>query len=173
MKKIWILVMVLFLFSGVELFAGDTGILYNALTGDKGLDLSLEKLNSTAKGNLDGFISDLNKSYGVAKEKIESLIRTDKMEPADVYMAAKVSQATDEPIDDVVKKFKANKGKGWGVVAKELGIKPGSEEFHTLKKDDSGMLEKKGKNKDDEDDTDKDRKSKGGKSKSKKKGKRK
>jgi hypothetical protein len=30
----------------------------------------------------------------------------------------------------------ANKGKGWGVIAKNLGIKPGSAEFHALKRGD-------------------------------------
>ena len=35
--------------------------------------------------------------------------------------------------DQVFKIYNANKGKGWGVIAKELGIKPGSPEFHALK----------------------------------------
>ena len=32
--------------------------------------------------------------------------------------------------------YQAHKGKGWGVIAKELGIKPGSREFHALKNGD-------------------------------------
>jgi hypothetical protein len=32
--------------------------------------------------------------------------------------------------------YKQSKGKGWGVIAKELGIKPGSPEFHALKRGD-------------------------------------
>jgi hypothetical protein len=32
--------------------------------------------------------------------------------------------------------YKRNKGKGWGVIAQRLGIKPGSAEFHRLKKGD-------------------------------------
>ena len=29
--------------------------------------------------------------------------------------------------------YRNNKGQGWGVIAKNLGIKPGSDEFHALK----------------------------------------
>ena len=42
--------------------------------------------------------------------------------------------------DEVLREYKENKGKGWGVIAKNLGIKPGSREFHELKDDDSGMI---------------------------------
>ena len=34
------------------------------------------------------------------------------------------------------KRYKSDKGKGWGVLAKSLGIKPGSQEFHALKSGD-------------------------------------
>ena len=34
----------------------------------------------------------------------------------------------------VLKQYKTSKGKGWGVVAQSLGIKPGSAEFQALKK---------------------------------------
>ena len=55
-------------------------------------------------------------------------------------------------MDIVLKEYKANKGRGWGVIAKKLGIKPGSKEFHELKKDKfssdaSGVGEGKGKDK--------------------------
>jgi len=33
----------------------------------------------------------------------------------------------------VTDKYKKHKGNSWGALAKELGIKPGSEEFHALK----------------------------------------
>jgi hypothetical protein len=37
-----------------------------------------------------------------------------------------------------MKEYQVHKGKGWGVIAKNLGIKPGSKEFHALKKGDLG-----------------------------------
>jgi len=142
MKKVWLIAIAIFFLCSAVVFAGDTDMHFKPLTGDSMLDLSLEKLNTRAMGNLDDFINDLNKSYGVAREKIDLFLTKDKMNPADVYMAAKVSQAADTPIDDVVTEFKSNKGKGWGAVAQKMGIKPGSKEFHALKEDKSGMLGK-------------------------------
>jgi hypothetical protein len=40
------------------------------------------------------------------------------------------------PPETVVQTYQTHKGKGWGVIAKELGIKPGSREFHALKNGD-------------------------------------
>jgi hypothetical protein len=48
----------------------------------------------------------------------------------------------------VVDVYKKNRGKGWGVIAKSLGIKPGSPEFHALKRgDDLYTHKEKGKGK--------------------------
>ena len=38
-----------------------------------------------------------------------------------------------KPVDYVLNKYRTEKNKGWGVMAKSLGIKPGSKEFHALK----------------------------------------
>jgi len=78
------------------------------------------------------------------------------MEPADVYYASVLSSASGKPISDVVGLYKDKKG--WGAVAKELGIKSGSEEFHELK---ANTMKKSGK--------DKEKKTKGDKTKKKSK----
>ena len=49
-------------------------------------------------------------------------------------MCFRVAEITKKPVDVVLKEYKANKRRGWGVIAKNLGIKPGSKEFHELKK---------------------------------------
>jgi len=51
-----------------------------------------------------------------------------------------------------MERYRADKGKGWGVLAKSLGIKPGSKEFHALKRghdiyDYNGKDRDKGKDK--------------------------
>jgi hypothetical protein len=38
-----------------------------------------------------------------------------------------------KPPEYVAERYKSGKGKGWGALAKSLGIKPGSKEFHALK----------------------------------------
>jgi hypothetical protein len=51
----------------------------------------------------------------------------------------------------VIEQYRSSKGKGWGVLAKSLGIKPGSKEFHALKNGhdlkDRGESKEKGKSK--------------------------
>ena len=53
--------------------------------------------------------------------------------PGDVFMVLQLGEYAHMPPDVVVQRYQKGKGKGWGVLAKELGIKPGSPEFHALK----------------------------------------
>ena len=53
--------------------------------------------------------------------------------PAKDIFSALHPKILKKPADDVVKVYRSNKQKGWGAIAKELGIKPGSPEFHALK----------------------------------------
>jgi hypothetical protein len=46
----------------------------------------------------------------------------------------RLGEMSGRPTGYVVEKYRNNKGKGWGALAKSLGIKPGSEEFHALKR---------------------------------------
>jgi hypothetical protein len=55
-------------------------------------------------------------------------------DPADAYMVFRLGEMSHYPPEKVMDIYKANKGKGWGVIAKDLGIKPGSSEFHALKR---------------------------------------
>jgi hypothetical protein len=115
---------------------------YYANTGDKEFDGALHSLNNVAYKDLDNFISLLNGAFGISKPWIENLVRREKIPPADVYMIARLASATRRPIDTVKKYYMGNRGQGWGVIAKHLGIKPGSKEFHALKNDDKGVLSK-------------------------------
>jgi hypothetical protein len=91
----------------------------------------------------------LSLSYNIPRIRIEDLLYKVKMTPADVYMTVGLAKIIGKPIDVVVGEYEANRGKGWGVIAKRLGIKPGSKEFHALKKGGAGELEKaKGKSQD-------------------------
>ena len=51
--------------------------------------------------------------------------------PSDAYMVLRLAEMAKLPSARVMSEYKP--GKGWGVVAKNLGIKPGSPEFHALK----------------------------------------
>ena len=151
-KALVIFTLLLLAIPGLPAYGDDRrgGSSYCLRTGDTTFDATLGDLNLQTHGdNLSDFISNLSLSYDVPRLKIEYLIDKVKMTPADVYMTVGIAQITSRPIDEVVDQYRANKGKGWGVIAKQLGIKPGSKEFHALKKGGSDELEKvKGKNKD-------------------------
>ncbi|MEK6793740.1 MAG: hypothetical protein AABZ39_03115 [Spirochaetota bacterium] len=121
---------------------------FNFNTGDASLDLSLNNLNVTAKADVKIFTADLSAAYAIPVVKLDSLITVQKMEPAEVFMIAELATAAKKPIDEAVKVYTANKTKGWGAIAKELGVKPGSPEFKALKtKADSKNEKAKGKGK--------------------------
>ena len=54
--------------------------------------------------------------------------------PADAYMVFRLAEMSSHPANHVIQIYKSGKGKGWGVIAKSLGIKPGSKEFQALKR---------------------------------------
>lgn len=101
-------------------------------TGSVELDNKLGVINSNAKLDLKTFKLDFSVESKLSVTKIDEFIKI--MEPAEVVLAHLISQVTEKPIDNVVSSYKANKEKGWGVIAKDMGIKPGSAEFHQLKK---------------------------------------
>ncbi|MBW2158166.1 MAG: hypothetical protein JRG87_16245 [Deltaproteobacteria bacterium] len=74
------------------------------------------------------------------------------VKPADAFMCIQLGLMTGKTPETVVEKYRKSKGKGWGNIARELGIKPGSAEFHALKRGDFGFYydspgESKGKGK--------------------------
>ena len=168
MKTTLVTLTLVFLCISLPTYGGDRlSAAYDPRTGDTMLDTTLGDLNVQTHGdNLSEFISNLSLSYNVPRLKIEYLIDEVKMTPADAYMTIGLAKIANRSIDEVVDEYKANKGKGWGVIAKQLGIKPGSKEFHALKNGGSDELEKvkKGKDKDKSKGKDKEK----GKEKSKK-----
>lgn len=123
-------------------------------TGDLNFDVSLEKINAEAKKNITNFIKNATKAFQVTESKIQAMLKEQKMEPADIYMALTLSQQLNHDLDDVIKQYQIDKKKGWGVIAKNLGIKPGSPEFHRLKRETKRHSEqdKKKQRRDDDDD---------------------
>lgn len=113
------------------------------MTGDAKFDTILGDINAHTHGdNLSDFISNLSLSYEVPRIKIENMLFTLKMAPADAFMAVGLANISNSSIDEVIDEYNRNKGKGWGVIAKKLGIKPGSKGFQALKNGGSDQLGK-------------------------------
>jgi hypothetical protein len=110
-------------------------------TGSDDLNMSLVKIDAQAGVNFGAFQADLVGSYNISKSKIDYLSLKVGMSAGDIYMTVKIAKMLSVDIDQVVEVYRIHSGKGWGVMAKELGIKPGSAEFHALK----GSASKKAK----------------------------
>ena len=100
-----------------------------------GLEGFLANLNAQARVDLPGFSAKVSAQFGVPEVQVKAVLGTVK-EPADAFMIFQIGQMSRQPTDKVMRVYQTQRGKGWGVIAKELGIKPGSPEFHALKSGD-------------------------------------
>lgn len=119
MKRLILAVMTLTLLSPLAAFAG-------------GLEVFLSNINVQARADLPGFSAKISTQFGVPVTQVQAVVRTVR-EPADAFMIFQLGQMSGRPPERVMEVYAPGKGKGWGVIAKELGIKPGSAEFHALK----------------------------------------
>ena len=95
----------------------------------------MKDFNVKAEADSSGFKARLSTRFKIGNMEINAVLRkVDKS--ADAYMILRLGEMSGNPIDTVITKYKSGKGKGWGSLAKSLGIKPGSAEFHALKRGD-------------------------------------
>lgn len=105
-----------------------------AMAGE-GLDGFLNHLNVQARGDMNGFSAKVAMQFGVPEARVRVVLGSVR-EPADAFMVFQLGQMAQCPQERVMEVYKTRRGQGWGVMAKELGIKPGSPEFHALKRGD-------------------------------------
>jgi hypothetical protein len=125
MKKIFSLLSVIFL----------SLLMFSPVLASSDLDSFVKSLNVQAQADLGAFKVRLSTQFGVPVPRVEAIMASVRT-PGDAYMCFRVGQVASQPVEVVTKEYQANKGKGWGKIAKNLGIKPGSKEFHALKKGD-------------------------------------
>jgi hypothetical protein len=102
-------------------------------TGDASLDVTLTSINVQASAQIGPYTADLSATFGVAQPQIQTWITVDKLQPAEAYLVLEMGRIASKPPATVIEVYKKNRGKGWGAVARSLGIKPGSPEFKALK----------------------------------------
>ena len=89
--------------------------------------------NIQAQSDPSGFRARLATRFRIGDAEISAVIGN-VASPADAYIVFRLGEMSGTPHDRVMREYKSSKGKGWGVIAKSLGIKPGSKEFHALKR---------------------------------------
>jgi hypothetical protein len=131
----------------VFIFAVVLGLMLPASALASDLTDFVRKLDAKARADLSGFKASLHAEFPVPGGTIELALSNAKS-PADAYMMLKVGEVSGRPVHEVINVYSANRDRGWGYIAKQMGIKPGSAEFHALKGGSSGKSKgKKGKGK--------------------------
>jgi hypothetical protein len=121
---------------------------FEALAGD--FDW-IRDFNIKAEADSSGFRARLAARFKIGNAEIETVLsNVDK--PSDAYVVLRLGEMSNQPIEHVIEKYKSGKGKGWGALAKSLGIRPGSNGFHALKSnhdlyDGKSKVKSKGKGK--------------------------
>jgi hypothetical protein len=109
----------------------------------------VKDFNIKAEADPSGFRARLAARFKIGDTEIHAVLSTCE-KSADAYIVLRLGEMSKRPTEYVIEKYKVDKGKGWGALAKSLGIKPGSKEFHALKRGDDLYVDNgksKGKNK--------------------------
>lgn len=129
MKKLFF---ILFLLAGYSNITNAQILAFKPTTGDAEIDGILTDIHNKAIKDISGFTSNVVSTFSLVNSKVEDALKI--LAPGDVFMAAQMAISIKKPFEEVVKTYSANRSKGWGAMAKEMGIKPGSPEFHAMKK---------------------------------------
>lgn len=119
--------------AGAHAIVDEFAIGFSPRTGDTWVDARLGDINVFARGNSDGFIDDVVVSYGAPRYLVREYYHERRWAPGDIYYACALAYQLGRPCLDVLRIYERDHGQGWGAIAKRLGIKPGSAEFHALK----------------------------------------
>lgn len=101
--------------------------------GGSDLETNLKSIDVNANADFGAFKAELGVTYNISDRKITELSTRFKMRPSDIFMTLECAFISGKAVDEVARIYKSSNGNGWGIIAKQLGIKPGSKEFHSLK----------------------------------------
>lgn len=106
---------------------------WNPRSGDTWVDVWLGDMNRYGSRYRDPFVDELVRYRAAPRDLVVELLAR-RWAPGDIYFACALAQRIGRPCRYVVEIWERDHGQGWGNVARRLGIKPGSAEFHQLKR---------------------------------------
>ncbi|MFP4560498.1 MAG: hypothetical protein ACLFRB_08960 [Thiohalorhabdus sp.] len=93
----------------------------------------LKEINVRAEADRSGFLARIAARFEVEDVRVRAVLS--KVErPADAYMVFRLGELSGRSPGYILERYRAHGEQGWGALAKRLGIKPGSREFHALKR---------------------------------------
>ena len=132
MKRLVLFLSFLFVFSFSALAASPGDVLDKAREDIESLNKFALSIHNKAAADIEDFHENLMRIDGPPQPKIHEMLAAG-IPPADVFMMVHISILSGKPLSAVHVEYQRSKGQGWGVIAKEMGIKPGSSAFHNLK----------------------------------------
>ncbi|HEY0661707.1 MAG TPA: hypothetical protein VGD21_10385 [Lysobacter sp.] len=114
--------------------AQDFTVGWSPRTGDVWVDTYLTDMNRYGSRYREPFIDELVRYHGAPRPLVVELIEVRRWAPGDVYYACAIASIIGRPCRYVIDEYDRDRGQGWGNIAKRMGIKPGSPEFHRLKR---------------------------------------
>jgi hypothetical protein len=102
-------------------------------SGDVWVDVWLGDMNRYGSRYRDPFVDELVRYHGAPRDLVVDLLAR-RWAPGDIYFACALARLVGRPCRYVVEIWERDHGQGWGAIAKRLGIKPGSPQFHQLKR---------------------------------------
>jgi hypothetical protein len=133
MRKLLVTVMLTFGLAGVGARAQEFAFGWNPRSGDVWVDVWLGDMNRYGERYRDPFVDELVRYHGAPRDLVVELLGR-RWAPGDVYFACALAKLAGHPCRYVADLWEREHRLGWGAMAKQLGIKPGSSEFHRLKR---------------------------------------
>ncbi|QQQ02263.1 hypothetical protein [Lysobacter enzymogenes] len=119
---------------GTSVQAQDLAPAWQPRSGDGWVDAWLGDINRYGGRYREPFVDEMVRYYGAPRELVGELLDRRRWTPGDVYYACAIAQVLGRPCRYVVDEWDRDHADGWGAVAQRLGIKPGSADFHKLKR---------------------------------------
>lgn len=88
--------------------------------------------NAQANVAVSSFFDKVSLRFGVSNDGISAVVKVSQ-NYADAYIIFRLAEISEKPVASVLDIYQAHKARGWGYLAKKLGIKPGSQQFKALK----------------------------------------
>ena len=92
----------------------------------------IRDFNIQAQADPSGFRARMGARFRIGDVEINAVLSNIE-KPSDAYVIFRLGEISGRPVGYVMEQYKSDNGKAWGTLAKSLGIKPGSREFHSLK----------------------------------------
>lgn len=106
---------------------------WNPRSGDVWMDVWLGDMNRYGSRYRDPFVDELVRYHAAPRDLVIDLLAR-RWAPGDIYFACALAKLAGRPCRYVVEQWERDHAQGWGAMAKRLGIKPGSPQFHQLKR---------------------------------------